>query len=29
MVSDVLGQLAQRQAPPARSGSAREPDPDY
>lgn len=29
MVSDVLSQLAQRQAPPARPGSARDPDPDY
>jgi CRP/FNR family cyclic AMP-dependent transcriptional regulator len=29
MVSDVLSELAQRQAPPARPGSAREPDPDY
>ncbi len=29
MVSDVLGQLAQRQAPPVRPGSAREPDPEY
>lgn len=29
MVSDVLSQLAQRQAPVARSGSARDPDPDY
>ena len=29
MVSDVLRQLAQRQAPLARSGSARDPDPDY
>lgn len=29
MVSDVLSQLAQRQAPKARPGSAREPDPDY
>ena len=29
MVSDVLGQLAQRQAPAARPGSARDPDPDY
>ena len=29
MVSDVLSQLAQRQAPPARPGSARDPDPEY
>jgi CRP/FNR family transcriptional regulator, cyclic AMP receptor protein len=29
MVADVLSQLAQRQGPPARPGSAREPDPDY
>jgi len=29
MVSEVLAQLAQRQAPPARPGSARDPDPDY
>lgn len=29
MVSDVLNQLAQRQAPVARPGSARDPDPDY
>lgn len=29
MVSDVLSQLAQRQGPPARPGSARDPDPDY
>ena len=29
MVSDVLSRLAQRQAPPARPGSARDPDPDY
>jgi CRP-like cAMP-binding protein len=29
MVSDVLGQLAQRQGPLARPGSARDPDPDY
>jgi len=29
MVSDVLSQLAQRQAPQARPGSARDPDPDY
>ena len=29
MVSDVLKQLAQRQAPLARPGSARDPDPDY
>ena len=29
MVSDVLKQLAQRQAPMARPGSARDPDPDY
>ena len=29
MVSDVLSQLAQRQAPAARPGSARDPDPDY
>ena len=27
MVCDVLQQLAQRQAPPARPGSARDPDP--
>ena len=29
MVSEVLAQLAPRQAPPARPGSARDPDPDY
>lgn len=29
MVSDVLNQLAQRQAPPARPGSVRDPDPEY
>jgi CRP/FNR family cyclic AMP-dependent transcriptional regulator len=29
MVSDVLGQLAQRQGPTARPGSARDPDPAY
>lgn len=29
MVSEVLSELAQRQAPAARPGSAREPDPDY
>ena len=29
MVSDVLNQLAQRQAPKARPGSARDPDPAY
>ena len=29
MVSDVLSRLAQRQAPIARRGSARDPDPDY
>jgi CRP-like cAMP-binding protein len=29
MVSDVLSELSQRQAPPARPGSARDPDPDY
>lgn len=29
MVSEVLGQLAHRQGPPARPGSAREPNPDY
>jgi len=29
MVSDVLWRLAQRQAPAARPGSARDPDPDY
>lgn len=29
MVSDVLRQLSQRPAVPARPGSAREPDPDY
>jgi CRP/FNR family transcriptional regulator, cyclic AMP receptor protein len=27
MVTDVLAQLAARQAPPARPGSARDPDP--
>lgn len=29
MVSEVLNQLSQRQAAPARPGSAREPDPEY
>ena len=29
MVSDVLAELAVRQAPPARPGSARDPDPNY
>ena len=29
MVSDVLSQLSQRQGPPARPGSARDPDPEY
>lgn len=29
MVPEVLRQLAQRQAPAARPGSAREPNPDY
>ena len=29
MVADVLRALSQRQAMPARPGSAREPDPDY
>jgi CRP/FNR family transcriptional regulator, cyclic AMP receptor protein len=29
MVSDVLNELAQRQAPRARPGSARDPHPDY
>lgn len=29
MVSDVLRQLAQRQGPAARPGSARDPDPEY
>lgn len=29
MVSDVLSQLAQRQAPAARSGSVRDPNPGY
>ncbi len=29
MVGDVLQELAQRQAPPARPGSMRDPDPDY
>ncbi|MCE9658924.1 MAG: cyclic nucleotide-binding domain-containing protein [Burkholderiales bacterium] len=29
MVNDVLAQLAQRQAPVARPGSARDPDPEY
>ena len=29
MVPEVLRQLAHRQGPPARSGSAREPDPEY
>jgi CRP/FNR family cyclic AMP-dependent transcriptional regulator len=29
MVSDVLAQLAERQVPSARPGSARDPDPEY
>jgi CRP-like cAMP-binding protein len=29
MASDVLNQLARRSGPPARPGSARDPDPDY
>jgi CRP-like cAMP-binding protein len=29
MVSDVLGRLARHQGAPLRSGSAREPDPEY
>ena len=29
MVSEVLNQLSQRQAPSARPGSARDPDPEY
>lgn len=29
MVADVLRELTQRQAPAARPGSAREPDPEY
>lgn len=29
MVNDVLAQLAYRQMPPARPGSARDPNPDY
>ena len=29
MVSEVLSQLGERQAPAARPGSARDPDPDY
>jgi CRP-like cAMP-binding protein len=29
MVSDVLTRLSQRQASPARPGSARDPDPEY
>ncbi len=29
MVPEVLRELAQRQGPPARPGSAREPDPEY
>lgn len=29
MVSEVLSQLAQRQAPIARPGSARDPNPDF
>ena len=29
MVSDVLARLAERQAAPARPGSARDPEPDY
>ncbi len=29
MVSDVLSELAQRQGPAARPGSARDPEPEY
>lgn len=29
MIPDVLRRLAQHQRPPARSGSARDPDPEY
>jgi CRP/FNR family transcriptional regulator, cyclic AMP receptor protein len=29
MVSDVLHQLSQHQGPPARPGSARDPDPEH
>jgi CRP/FNR family cyclic AMP-dependent transcriptional regulator len=29
MVADVLAQLAERQGPVARPGSARDPDPEY
>ncbi len=29
MVGEVLAELAQRQAAPARPGSARDPEPDY
>jgi CRP/FNR family transcriptional regulator, cyclic AMP receptor protein len=29
MVSDVLRRLASREGPPAQSGSARDPDPEY
>ncbi len=29
MVGDVLARLAERQAPAARPGSARDPDPEY
>ena len=29
MIPDVLRELAQHQGPPARPGSARDPDPDY
>jgi hypothetical protein len=29
MASDVLNQLARRSGPPAKPGSAREPNPDY
>jgi CRP-like cAMP-binding protein len=29
MIPEVLRQLSQRQGPPARPGSARDPDPDY
>jgi CRP-like cAMP-binding protein len=29
MATDVLNQLARRSGPPARPGSAREPDPEY
>jgi len=29
MIPDVLRHLSQRQAPVARPGSARDPDPDY